>query len=595
MSSLVTKLFLLPIMAILALAGCVSNSDSAGSPKLKAIDLSAGALEPAFAPDTTSYVVHLDQGIDKIQVAPIQSHYLASTTIEGTRIANGQYSAPIALSLGNNLVELEVTAQDGVVKRTYFLNIIRGEGDPAPSGTPGDDSNNGGSGGSGDNNDGNGGDSGDNGDGNQGGSDGDNGGDTPPPTDDGSLPAPSGSRNAPGSNFLYQAYYLKAPAPAKEAKFGSKVAVFGNTIVVGAPKEDSAKGAVYVFAEEGGNLNAPVRLQPGDLKQEDRFGNGLAIDGNTLVIGATGKDQGANNAGAVYTYRYQNGSWQQVDTLLPSEPGKKHRFGTTLSLSGSTLAVSTLRNAADNNDGGGVYIYTRNGDGWKLQDYIHPDFIGSHDTYSHNIDLEGSTLAIGSFSPDQQCQVSNGDPGSVEIYTRNGNQWQFSDIVLAPSGNASDRFGYSVDLDNGKLAVGAMCEDGEGNGETQRGAAYVFQQQGNSWVHQQTVRASNGSSHSLFGDEVKLRGNTLVVSASYDSSTGLSAAGAIYVYRNNGGTWQETNILRASNLGKNDRFGQAMAVGGEKIVVGAPDEDGGDPNDETNNSRSHAGAVYVFK
>ncbi len=566
MSQMRPKLSLiLPLLltALTLLSGCVSNSDSAGSPELKAIDLSAGALEPAFDAKTTSYIVRVDEAIDKIQIAPFQTHYLASTEINGTRVANGQYSPPISLAPGENLVELRVTAQDGVIEKSYFLNIIRGPYEPT---TP--------SGGTPDNNDGQ--DNGDNG-----------------APISGNLPAPSGGDYAPGSDFLYQAYYLKATNPSRDAKFGSKVAAYGNTIVVGAPREDGAKGAAYVFVESGDSISAPLRLQPADLNNDDHFGNGIAIEGTTLVISATHKDSGAYNAGAVYTYQYQNGGWKLVDTLTPSQPGHDHRFGAVLRLSGNTLAVATLRNSADN--GGGVYVYTRNGNGWQEQAYIHPDRFGSHDIYSRNIDLKGDVLVIGSFSPDDQCRGGTGDPGSVTTYTRTGNYWQHQSTLYAPSPDAADRFGYSVSLDGNRLAVGAMCDDGESNANTQQGAAYIFTHQGTRWIPQQTIRASGGTAHSLFGDEVILRGNTLVASASYESSTGLNAAGAIYVFREQGGHWVEKNTLRANNLGENDRFGQALDVSGGKIIVGAPEEDSGSTSNENDNSSSHAGAVYVFK
>jgi hypothetical protein len=188
----------------------------------------------------------------------------------------------------------------------------------------------------------------------------------------------------------------------------------------------------------------------------------------------------------------------------------------------------------------------------------------------------------------------------------------------------------AISRDGRTLAVGAPFEssaasgiDGDQNDNSAyaAGAVYVFTHDGEQWVQQAYVKASNTGGSDHFGSSVALSadGNTLAVAAHYESSgaTGVGGdqaddsipqAGAVYVFTRRGTTWTQQAYLKASNSGRPDRgdqlsegdqfgFALALSADGDTVAVGAISEDsaarsiGGDQQDD---SQNNAGAVYVF-
>ena len=127
-------------------------------------------------------------------------------------------------------------------------------------------------------------------------------------------------------------------------------------------------------------------------------------------------------------------------------------------------------------------------------------------------------------------------------------------------------------------------------------------------VQQEYLKASNTNASDQFGYAVAVSGDTVVVGAPYEASnaTGidgdesdnsLSGAGAAYIFVRSGTTWSQQAYVKSSNTGQNDHFGWVVEVSGDTVVVGAPDEDSnatGIDGNQSDNSKSAAGAVYVF-
>ena len=198
--------------------------------------------------------------------------------------------------------------------------------------------------------------------------------------------------------------------------------------------------------------------------------------------------------------------------------------------------------------------------------------------------------------------------------------------IKASNADSGDSFGRRVALsaDGTTLAVGARHEgsgamgiDGDqgDNSTPDAGAAYVFVREGPQWVQQAYLKASNTEAGDWFGDTVALSadGSTLAVGAWSESSGAagvdaeqqdntLSTAGAVYVFRRDGGTWAQQAYIKAPNPGEYDGFGGfgeslALSDDGNTLAVGAWGEDSaarGIDGDHFDNSADDAGAAYVF-
>ncbi len=204
---------------------------------------------------------------------------------------------------------------------------------------------------------------------------------------------------------------------------------------------------------------------------------------------------------------------------------------------------------------------------------------------------------------------------------------------FACGGGNQGHTGNSIALsgDGSTMAVGAPFESGGAAGinGNQRdnsmyaaGAVYLYVRQGDSWVQQAYVKASNPGQSDHFGSSVALSrdGSTLAVAAHWEASaaTGINGnqsdnsipqAGAVYVFTRTGTTWTQQAYVKASNTGRpgkggddvgdGDQFGYAMALSGDgnTLAAGAITEDGGAMQIDGNqhdDSATSAGAVYVY-
>lgn len=538
--------------------GC-SDSDEAGSSRLRSLTLSSGTLVPSFDTNTSQYKAYVDEDINSLEVVANPDHANATVTIEDDDSNVGPTSSVIPLTAEERIITITVIAQDGINRRDYFVTVLRGE---APV----------------DNNDDN---SGDNTGNNNDGTTGDSGDDT----------TPSGV-----SHTWNQAQRLKASNIAAEAAYGQSIQTNNGLLIIGAPKENDKKGAVYVYENVGGNWLLKQKIQPGSLNADSRFGQSLAMNDGILAIGAPYEQSSLYRQGHVYTYRLQGTQFSFIARLTSTAPLAHEQFGASVTLDNTTLAVGSIRSTENGFQGGKVSVYSLSGNTWSLQGKLGGNNFGSHDIFARSISLSGNTLAVGSFDPDQQCQQPGNDNGSVYVYQRTGTTWNQQQILTAEDGDDGDRFGYAVSLDGDELAIGAQCEDGAGNSNTQQGAVYVYGRNNGTWTLTQKLSASNGTAHSLFGDKAILSGNRLFVGASFDSSAGVNAAGAAYVYEKNvSNQWTQTQILRASNLGADDRFGWSLGYGDNQLVIGAPNEDSHSVAAEGSNSVMDSGSIYVFQ
>jgi hypothetical protein len=182
------------------------------------------------------------------------------------------------------------------------------------------------------------------------------------------------------------------------------------------------------------------------------------------------------------------------------------------------------------------------------------------------------------------------------------NETVFQDAYLKASNTgANDEFGFAVAISGNTAVVGAHFESSNAvgvNGEQannlagQSGAAYVFVRDTAGWSQQAYLKASNTGIADDFGHAVAISGDTIVVGAPNEGP-----GGAAYVFVRNGSSWTQQAYLKASNFAAFDQFGTSVAVSGDTVVVGAFDEDSAATDVDGNqgdNSALGSGAAYVF-
>jgi FG-GAP repeat len=399
------------------------------------------------------------------------------------------------------------------------------------------------------------------------------------------------------ASIPYQQAYLKASNTETNDTFGSSVAISGNSVVVGAPYEDSnAKGvngdqnnnsatwagAAYVFIRSGTTWRQQAYLKASNTEAGDKFGYSVAISGNTVVVGALDEDSNATGVNGI-----QNNN-------------------------------SAARSGA-------VYVFTRSGTTWSQQAYLKSSNTDAYDNFGSPVAISGNTVVVGAWAEASNATGVNGDQsddsadasGAAYVFTRSGTTWSQQAYLKASNTEANDLFSTSVAVSLNTVVVGALYEDSNATGvdgdqndntATDSGAAYVFTRSGTTWSQQAYLKASNTGAYDDFGDSVAISGDTVVVGAYGEDSnaTGVDGnqidnsknfSGAAYIYARSGTTWSQQAYLKASNTDAFDMFSDSIAISGDMVLVGASGESSsatGVNGNQNNNSSFCSGAAYIF-
>lgn len=326
------------------------------------------------------------------------------------------------------------------------------------------------------------------------------------------------SENTTGRAWMYDLSNSAPPRllenPGSGNRFGQAAALSTSHALVGAPEDKIGgitAGAVYGWAHPGSPGVPPDLLIPNpDPAASDSFGVSISADGNRVIVGATGDDTGASNAGSAFVFDL-SGATPGVPraTLRNPTPATGENFGRVTSVHGARAAVGVPLDDSGAPDAGVVYVY----------------------------------------------DLSLADPGAAPLAIPN------------PSPAANEQFGAAVALGGTRLAVGASGE----NGFT--GAVYVFDlTSATPAVPVHIIQRAGAPAGSLFGYRLQLRGDLLCVAAELDDS-GLRA-GAAWVYDLASAIpAQPVAALANPAPSRDDLFASALAMDADRVLCGAPGED----------------------
>jgi FG-GAP repeat len=384
---------------------------------------------------------------------------------------------------------------------------------------------------------------------------------------------------------------------SSSARFGRSVAMLSETAAVGAFEENGTvneQGAVYVYDLLTGIESLQARIVAPDPASA-HFGAAVALadGGDTLVVGAPFADYaGVSQAGAVYVFLRSNGTWALQGKLGPLLPQGGQAFGASVAIDGNLLVVGspsvgqspptgTVRNPSGG--GGAAYVFQRIGLAFGAPVALSRPSPAASDQFGVSVAIAGSTVLVGATGRTLGAAQST---GAVFAYTRSGFTWALGQTLVASDAQALDLFGGSLATsgsgNTNRVVVGAVAADVPG-GLADTGAAYVFTSAGGAaWTQSQKLVASDASASDSFGGAVAIDGNRLIVGA---PAAALGAGGA-YVFEPAGGVWAQTAKLTTSTAA-GDGLGGAVAVTGALALAGAPEE-AVDP------ALTSAGAVHAF-
>ena len=195
-----------------------------------------------------------------------------------------------------------------------------------------------------------------------------------------------------------------------------------------------------------------------DGTASDNFGSSISISGNTAFIGAIGDGEIALYAGSVYIFQFDGVTWSQTQKLLPIGATNGAGFGKSVSVSGEMAVVGCYQDDTKANDAGAVYFYKYDGLNWNQQTKLTASDGGPYQLFGYSVSILDDTVLVGAPKDDDRGSLS----GSAYIFRFNftNQQWnqtaKIIDLVSPrPMSQPGDQFGYSVGINGDKAFITA--------------------------------------------------------------------------------------------------------------------------------------------
>ena len=323
-----------------------------------------------------------------------------------------------------------------------------------------------------------------------------------------------------------------------------------------------------------------AELLASDSQAADILGVSVSISGSEVVVGAPGDDHaGGTNAGAVYIYRNTGGFWTQVQKLVASDAAAGDDFGTDVAIFRDRIIVGAPGDDVGiATDRGSAYVFIKTGSTWAQEAKLSPPDGATGDAFGRSVSLRSpSTTLVAVGAPLDDNTGPSGttggtDAGSVYVYSFTGfpnSSWTFVEKIMASDGIGNDGFGTDVCIQSTTLLAGAPRVTT--NLGLDAGAGYVFTSNasGTTWSQQVKLVASDGGLNHKLGSTVSLSGETAVLGAPYEGPNPSSDVGAVYFFDRSAGIWSEGQKFRGPAI--DSRFGSAIDISGNTAVVGCPE------------------------
>jgi hypothetical protein len=354
-------------------------------------------------------------------------------------------------------------------------------------------------------------------------------------------------------------------------QYGTAIGLDGDTLVVGASERLAEagyqNGMVFVYQREADQwveVSQITATLPSEKTQSDiHFGSAVALEGDTLMVGAPDADDAltGENSGAVFIFQRQANQWEQAGVLTASDPSAEANFGGLMGLRNGVLLVSGGGN------GKAVYVFERQGQSWVQTARLSEEGLGNRDHFGSSLALDKHHLAVAAiyFDPQKDRYVSS----AVYLFQRQAGSW-IQETKLSFGDQDTSSFGYSLDIEGDTLVAG---DSGDEAGYLS-GSVDIFVYGPDGWKQQARLVAGDGSFFSTFGSSVDLQGNILAVGSGGDSSHEFWA-GSVTLFRRVGDAWIDLLKLYPDEADlEGDFYGGSIKYSGNTLVVAAPDEFG---------------------
>lgn len=415
------------------------------------------------------------------------------------------------------------------------------------------------------------------------------------------------------SGYWRQVQKIVPSDRASSDQFGQSVCIDSNRLAVGSFKNNNS-GRVYIFKDSANLFRETHKISSKDLSFSDKFGSKVVLKKNKLIVGAPEEDHDTSGlnfkseSGSAYLFSESGGSWKQIKKLTAKYRNNVQYHGAAIDLNDSFVFIGAYGTFTNENgvdpvpSGGPGAVYT-----YELQniDFIKTIVLEDNtagDEYGTSIDANDSILVIG--SPNEDEDSLNKSPlynsGAAFIYKKKNNNWEFLQKIQASDRRAFDQFGSCVSVFGEYIFVGARSsslDTAGGDSINMAGSVYVYKSINGKWKQIQKICAFDRSQQDWFGHFISADSNFVAISSIYNSKDTLGNlstlyAGAVYIYKLDTGRWIFSQKIKAPDAAVNDFFGYSLDINNQTLMIGSI-YSGLDTSGL--NKVNSAGSAYIYK
>ncbi|CAM3276974.1 hypothetical protein FLLO111716_00295 [Flavobacterium longum] len=347
------------------------------------------------------------------------------------------------------------------------------------------------------------------------------------------------------------------PETPGQFNFGSSLDASGNNAIVTA-WNGSVMGQqqVFIFENNGTDMNQVAAFTPADGQISDAYGASVCISGDWAAVGAPYCDEGAENSGAVYVYRKNNGVWQfYLKVTPPSGAMANEHFGSKLKMAGFWMFVGAPGYTANNFNSGAIYIYALSPSG--------PDF--DHLIYSVSNDGIGQTFGVDYNQLAYYSHNSATGTHDVDVRYYDDIAGSFWDSQGGTSYMTPDYDIQQIRLDNGNLYVGG----GTDSALNDREILVYHPDENGFWIEEAAIPCFLPNDDNFLTDFDVSGDHMLIGKATYLLL--MPRKSPTLYYKKTDGVWTYQETLNGNGAeGFDDAFGAHIAMSPDLFVVGAP-------------------------
>lgn len=370
------------------------------------------------------------------------------------------------------------------------------------------------------------------------------------------------SVSTPASGQCNGPHPLIMPDASVNDLAGSAVALSGIRAILGAPQDDGPRGdegSVSIFRFENSRWNHEARLVAPNAARFQQFGATVDISGDTTVVGYGGF--GGLFPAFVFVRDSSNNSWSLQQEVFANPAIALEQFSSAVAIDGNTLVVGApLHASTAGTSQGAAYVFTRSGTTWTQQAKLIPNDAAAFAEFGTSVDISGNTIVVGAPGDVRRAAY---------VFFRTGTAWAQQAKLTAGGKSPNMDFGRRVAIHVDTVAVGAPLNDGPAGADQgavfvfdRSGASWT--PRGTLRPSDASIDARFGASLAVYGDTL------IVGRSISDDTLAAGMRGAAWIFERDGGVWSESVRVENLAATSWDRFGRSVAIDGDNALVGAP-------------------------